>query len=86
MDDVVHLLLHSKFSIKGIQISMNDFSEYVELQADEMQRHKWIESEKAGYDLGKDAFFDWVDKFANDFAQAHRYEELEWSAKKENDR
>jgi hypothetical protein len=29
-------------------------------QRDEINRHKWIESEKAGRDLGKDAVLDWI--------------------------
>ena len=29
-------------------------------QRDEINRHKWIESEKAGHDLGKDAVMDWI--------------------------
>ena len=27
---------------------------------EEMLRHKWIESEKAGYDLGEICFLDWI--------------------------
>ncbi len=26
----------------------------------EIERHKWIESEKAGHDLGRDAVLDWI--------------------------
>jgi hypothetical protein len=33
-------------------------------QVGEIQRHKWIQSEKAGYDLGQAAEFDWIDRFA----------------------
>ncbi len=29
-------------------------------QRQEIERHKWIESEKAGHDLGKDAVLDWI--------------------------
>jgi len=36
-------------------------------QIEEIKRHKWIESEKAGYDLGNDAVFDWIDKHAAAF-------------------
>ena len=35
----------------------------VEKQMEEMAKHKWIESEKAGYDLGDAAYLDWVDKY-----------------------
>ena len=29
-------------------------------QRAEIERHKWIESEKAGHDLGRDAVMDWI--------------------------
>jgi hypothetical protein len=33
-------------------------------QRAEIERHKWIESEKAGRDLGRDAVLDWITKNA----------------------
>jgi len=33
----------------------------------EMEKHKWIESEKVGYDLGQKAVFDWIDRFSGPF-------------------
>ena len=39
----------------------------IEKQLDEMARHKWIESEKVGYDLGEKAMLDWVDKYSEGF-------------------
>ncbi len=33
-------------------------------QRQEILRHKWIESEKAGRDLGNDAVKDWLSRFA----------------------
>jgi hypothetical protein len=41
--------------------------EFVHLQIEEINRHKWIESQKAGYDLGDIAVFDWVDRYAAQF-------------------
>ena len=40
---------------------------YREFQAEreEILKHKWIESEKAGYDLGESAYFDWVDNHSS---------------------
>ncbi len=38
--------------------------EFVQLQTDEINRYKWIESEKAGYDLGNGAITDWVENYA----------------------
>ena len=39
----------------------------IEKQLDEMVKHKWIESEKVGYDLGEKAMLDWVDKYSEGF-------------------
>jgi hypothetical protein len=37
---------------------------YLAEQRAEIERHKWIESEKAGHDLGRDAVLDWISKNA----------------------
>lgn len=42
-----------------------DVKEYLEIQGREIERHKWIESEKAGRDLGMDAAIDWILKYAD---------------------
>jgi hypothetical protein len=34
-------------------------------QSQEILKHKWIESEKAGHDLGKAAIEDWIKKYAD---------------------
>ncbi len=36
----------------------------LELERQEIMRHKWIESEKARRDLGNDAVLDWIQKHA----------------------
>ena len=38
--------------------------EFLEDERNEIERHKWIESEKAGRDLGYDAIMDWIRKYA----------------------
>lgn len=43
------------------------WSEYIRLELDEIRKHKWIESEKAGQDLGSRAVMDWIDKYAARF-------------------
>jgi hypothetical protein len=51
--------------------------EYNELQIQEMERYKWIESEKAGRDLGEECLLDWIRRhgasfrnhFTNQFSQ-----------------
>lgn len=37
---------------------------YLAEQRAEIERHKWIESEKAGRDLGREAVLDWITKNA----------------------
>ncbi len=38
-------------------------------QTKEIMKHKWIESEKAGADLGDSAVFDWLKKHAGEWRQ-----------------
>ena len=42
--------------------------DYLEMQKREIERHKWIESEKAGRDLGNEAVIDWILKYAHEFS------------------
>ncbi|MGA8832600.1 MAG: hypothetical protein ACLQT6_00580 [Desulfomonilaceae bacterium] len=48
-----------------------DLNEYLKIQAQEIERHKWIESEKAGRDLGMDAAIDWIIKYADRFSDQY---------------
>lgn len=48
-----------------------NLKEYLEFQNREIERHKWIESEKAGRDLGKDAVIDWILKYADAFSDSY---------------
>ncbi len=48
-----------------------DLREYLEAQNREIERHKWIESEKAGRDLGLDAVIDWITRYAHQFSEYH---------------
>ena len=36
----------------------------LERQRKEMNRHRWLESEKAQCDVGKDAYLDWIKRYA----------------------
>lgn len=45
-----------------------DLEEYLKLQNSEIERHKWIESEKAGKDLGMEAVIDWILRYADQFS------------------
>lgn len=48
----------------------NDYHRYISDQIEEMQRYKWIESEKAGKDLGEAALLEWVKKYAKLFRES----------------
>lgn len=52
-----------------------DLKTYNRMQIDEMEKHKWIESEKAGHDLGEAARIDWVKKYAKQFREEHPVED-----------
>ena len=43
--------------------------EILRLELEEILKHKWIESEKAGYDLGDQAVWDWVKNYAGEFRE-----------------
>lgn len=45
-------------------------------ERDEILRHKWIESEKAGHDVGFErALLDWIRRHRDDWRQARRTQE-----------
>ena len=45
------------------------FIRFLDAQKEAMEVHKWIESEKAGHDLGDFAKQDWVKKYAAQFRE-----------------
>lgn len=61
--------------------SRKKFLEYLSAQLEEIKRHRWIESEKAGTDLGQHAVADWIQKYARNFRD---YWERQNSLKCEN--
>ncbi|MCM8535247.1 MAG: hypothetical protein NE334_04870 [Lentisphaeraceae bacterium] len=54
----------------------------IKQQIQEMDRHKWIESEKAGYDLGQEAFLDWIENHM-DISEKKSSKNIKTTAKKE---
>lgn len=50
-----------------LNICPMDLRTYAEAQCEEMRKHRWIESEKAGRDLGESVYLDWVKKHAKNF-------------------
>lgn len=48
----------------------NDFEQFLLAQIDEINRHKWIESEKLGYDMGfSAAAMEWISLYAGSFKE-----------------
>jgi hypothetical protein len=45
---------------------------YLIIQREEIERHKWLESEKCRHDLGSEAMADWVRRFSDKFARYWR--------------
>lgn len=45
--------------------------ELMDSQIEEINKHKWIESEKAGHDLGEEAVKEWIQKYAKKFREEH---------------
>lgn len=52
-------------------MSREEFVQFMEIQTNEMEKHKWIESEKVGHDLGNQAVMDWVRKYAKQFREEY---------------
>lgn len=48
----------------------------LEEQMREIERYKWIESEKAGRDLGQQAAMDWISRFADEWRRRRDPEEI----------
>lgn len=44
--------------------SKERFIQFLKDEKVEIEKHKWIESEKAGYDLGNKAVKEWIDTYA----------------------
>lgn len=43
--------------------------QFIKDEIEEMQKHAWIESEKAGQDVGERAKREWVSKYAAQFRE-----------------
>lgn len=46
-----------------------DLSSFMKFQIEEINKHKYIESEKAGKDLGNMAVNDWIKRYAHPVKQ-----------------
>lgn len=51
--------------------NIQEFNNFLHLQAEEMKKYKWIESERVGHDLGNNALSEWIKKYAKDFREQY---------------
>ena len=56
--------------------SRNNLREFLKQECIEIERHKWIESEKVGYDLGYEAMKDWVAKYAKEYREYYIHNKM----------
>jgi hypothetical protein len=70
------------FKGKSVTFELNEeeceamrYRDFIALEIEEMRRHKWIQSEKAGRDLGSEALLDWAEHHDLAFHQ-HVVEDL----------
>ena len=50
-------------------MSAFDRKKYMDSQIEEINRFKWIESEKHGFDLGTSAVHEWICRYAKSFRE-----------------
>lgn len=48
---------------------MSSNKDFMKAQIEEIQKDKWIESEKAGYDLKEEAVRNWIRNHAKEFRE-----------------
>ncbi|NQZ56715.1 MAG: hypothetical protein HRT88_04495 [Lentisphaeraceae bacterium] len=48
----------------------------IRLELGEMARYKWLESEKAGHDLGEEAMLEWVELYIDEFLRRQQQKKL----------
>ena len=54
-----------------IKLTKEEFNKFMKDQIKEIEKYKWIESEKAGKDLGSNCCIEWIEKFARDFSEKY---------------
>jgi hypothetical protein len=55
-------------------MTKEQFHLFLKLQKNEIEKYKWIESEKRGYDIGNKACLEWIDKYAEQFYKNYKKE------------
>ena len=63
----------------------HDLRKYLAAQIEEINKYKWIESEKRDYDIGfQSAAFEWISKYSESF-RIHWHTKYHYIVKYEND-
>jgi hypothetical protein len=52
-------------------MTCDEFHEYMKEQVSEIKRSKWIESEKAGHDLGNEFAIEWIKEHHSEFRESY---------------
>lgn len=52
-------------------MNKNSFKQFLQVQSEEINKHKWIESERKGYDLGQEAIINWIKLYADSFRRQY---------------
>ena len=58
-------------NMANLNSNRDDMLKFLLAEKEEMERYKWIESEKAGHDLGNEAIIDWIHKYAAQFRETY---------------
>jgi len=48
-------------------MTKEEFDKFMKAQIEEIKKYKWIQSEKAGKDLGNDCILDWILNHSKEF-------------------
>ena len=57
-------------------MTASDFHLFMLIQKEKIEKYKWVESEKAGRDLGQQAVVDWIRKYAKKYAEEWNNEHI----------
>ena len=58
-------------NMANLNTNRDEMVKFLLAEKEEMERYKWIESEKAGRDLGNEAIIDWIHKYAAQFRDSY---------------
>ena len=68
---MVYKLIMEDINMANLNTNRDEMVKFLLAEKEEMERYKWIESEKAGRDLGNEAIIDWIHKYAAQFRDSY---------------